>query len=50
MLILFEVLLFGVIDLMAESYVLSAILLYIIMEVWHSNQNRIDHSIEKMQK
>ena len=50
MLIIFEVLLFGVIDLMAESYVLSAILLYIIMEVWHFNQNRIDHSIEKMQK
>ena len=33
MLIIFEVLLFGVIDLMAGNYVLSAILLYIIMEV-----------------
>ena len=33
MLVIFEVLLFGVIDLMAESYVLSAVVLYVIMEV-----------------
>lgn len=33
MLIIFEILLFGVVDLMAENYVLSAVILYIIMEV-----------------
>ena len=33
MLVIFEVLLFGVVDLMAESYVLSAVVLYVIMEV-----------------
>lgn len=33
MLIIFEVLLFGVVDLMAKNYVFSAVILFVVMEV-----------------